>query len=208
MECGYIIQGPDVGRVQLANLGASTSHLLTICRWLDACDDPVGFFCEDDLSLETVPFWNFTFEEFLDRTPKGCEAVQLVRMREEGVINPGLRPRETYDWGACAYVLTRQYAERLVHARMPVPHPYATQFYFDTANTEIIPVIEHMLFHGIGTVYNFPLFVESPHLQSTYDKAEDAKAVQAKCYRDVMQWWLRRGLSTKKQQLDNEHNTR
>ena len=95
--------------------GPVTSHLKAIREWLQTTDDECAFFCEDDLSLETVQYWNFTWEEFVDILPKNWDCVQLCLLREYfSDFKIEFRNRCWCDWSACAYLITRKYAQNLV----------------------------------------------------------------------------------------------
>ena len=207
-HCGYTITGHRVGMIQEANLGATTSHLRTICKWLRATDEPVGFFCEDDLGLITVPYWNFTLQEFIAALPTDWGAVQLVLISEKPITDCRMRERELWDWSAGGYIMTRDYAEKLVAARMPSPHPNARLFNFDMDIEEMEPVIEHVLFYGIGKVYTCPLFVENILMPSTYSKETGTQDHHANSHYAVVKWWMNEGLKLNLQQLIHEHNNK
>ncbi len=64
-------------------------------------------------------------------------------------------------------------------------------------NPDLTPCIEHVLFDGIGKVYNFPLFVESQKFESTYSGPTDPNGTNARGYRHVINWWKSNKLGIK-----------
>jgi hypothetical protein len=46
--------------------GPTTSHLKAIKDWYFDTEEEYAFFCEDDISFDTVKYWNFTWEEFFN----------------------------------------------------------------------------------------------------------------------------------------------
>ena len=96
-------------------IGCAVSHLKAIKKWYDETDESYAFFCEDDLSLETVEYWNFTWEEFVESIPEDADCVQLLCLRESGSFSDfRFRRREWNDWSVTAYIITRDYAEKII----------------------------------------------------------------------------------------------
>jgi dTDP-4-dehydrorhamnose reductase len=104
-----------------ACMGAFTSHLKAIKTWYESTTEEYAFFCEDDISFETVKYWNFTWKQFFNNLPKDWECVQLSLVRvfptmfvffDKGVK---LRDRCWCDWSACGYLITRDRARKLLN---------------------------------------------------------------------------------------------
>ena len=81
-ENQYNLLGKSHEKLLPVHIGITISHLQTIKQWLDSTTEEIGFFCEDDMSLETVQYWNFTWKEFCDNLPPDWEAVQLCLLSE------------------------------------------------------------------------------------------------------------------------------
>lgn len=147
-------------------IGAVISHLVNIKNWYLNTNEEYAFFCEDDLSLETVKHWNFTWDEFVSNLPSDWECVQLIKINswDSGHTdqhNIRLRGRNWDDWGA-TYLIKRDYARKIIEA-------YCPQDEFQlTVKNNVQPIIENILYYGQGRVYNCPLFVENVAFQSTF----------------------------------------
>ncbi len=66
-----------IDRLSIGSRGPVTSHLKAIKEWYNATDQEVAFFCEDDLSMELVQYWNFTWDDLYNSLPDDWEIVQL-----------------------------------------------------------------------------------------------------------------------------------
>jgi len=80
---------------------------------LDNSDSEYAIIVEDDLSLETVKSWNFTFSDFLKSINKKYDMLQLCIIHNYK-INPRLHMREVRDWSAACYLIKRDRANKLL----------------------------------------------------------------------------------------------
>lgn len=170
-----------------ATVGCLVSHLKAIATWLQSSESDYAFFCEDDLSLETIQSWKFTWSEAVRSLPTDWEALQLLVVRNDfGAIQ--FRRRAWDDWAHTAYVLRRSYAKRLLetYVREGVYH-------LDIQGTNLIPLGENVLFLGLGVVYSFPLFVERVDLGSTFHQELGLQSGQKPSHvasrQAVLDWW-------------------
>jgi hypothetical protein len=143
--------------------GCCVSQLKNIKRWLETTKEDYGFFCEDDLSLQTVQYWNKNWKQFIDGLPQDWECVQLLTVREDN-LHLNLRDRLWNDWGATAYILKRGTAKKIIQTyikdnvfKLELPEP----------NTNIQPLIENLIY-TIGKTYTMPLFIEDINFESTF----------------------------------------
>jgi hypothetical protein len=51
---------------QITHLGAIVSQLNLMRNWYNSCNEPYSIFCEDDISFESIHYWNFTWNEFIE----------------------------------------------------------------------------------------------------------------------------------------------
>ena len=169
------ITGKFLDQMNGGTTGCVVSHLKAIRKWYEETDEEYAFFCEDDLSLETVKYWDFTWEEFIETIPEGSCCVQLLVIRKD-YETFDLRKRYWDDWAGTAYIITRDYAKVLVdnyclgekkfHLELP-----------GTGNV-LTPLLENVLFETLEDVcYTVPLFVEDTFLNTTFSPEEDKEVV-------------------------------
>lgn len=205
-QCNDVIHGPFVHTLNSSNKGASTSHLKAIKKWLSETDESEKFalFFEDDVSFETVDYWNFTWQEFVDNLPKDWEAMHLMWVRPH-MVKIELRERYPDDWSATAFMITRDYGRKLLERFMIGDN----EFNYDLGNLQ--PIVENVMFTS-GKVYTCPLFVEATQLLTTFMNAPeyDSKFVtdgQGEGHHDsrtsVLNWWKDIGVNVDVKDLMN-----
>lgn len=189
-EYNYEIVGPLVHLLAEHSKGPITSHLSLLKHLYENYTDEYFFMGEDDLSLETVEYWNFTWKEFFERLPSDWKCVQLGVIREYPCNEYYLEPRRDKDWLAAAYLIKRDYIKFLLDRY------YSSDiFKLDISEFNCIPVVEQILFLSpIGGIYSFPLFVEDcVNIKSTFigDYAlEDGQGYfHYNSYQSVINWW-------------------
>jgi GR25 family glycosyltransferase involved in LPS biosynthesis len=187
-ESDDVITGKYAYTLNDGTKGCCVSHLKAIKAWYNNTDEPYGFFCEDDLSLETVEYWNFTWEEMIQNLPEDWESVQLLSIRSDfGEIK--LRDRYWDDWSATAYIVKREYAKKLIDT-----YCQEDSFHLEIPNQEIMPLIENILFTSLGKTYTYPIFVEDINFESTFVGTDDdvnngQKNNHYKAHQSVLNWW-------------------
>lgn len=178
-------------------LGAFTSHLKAIREWYENTNEEYAFFCEDDLSFETVQYWNFNWEQFVDRLPKNWQTVQLALTRENmfTFFEPRVhfRNRCYCDWSCTAYLIKREHAKKILNNYFD-----GTKFSFEYMGIDknyrdcefIKPSIETTIYTTFkeNTNYTFPLFVENVNFSSL---VWDSKNTYS--YDTIMNWWKTEG---------------
>jgi FkbM family methyltransferase len=193
-ESNDVVTGKYLHQLNDGTTGCCVSHLKAIKHWYENTDDSYGFFCEDDISLEPVDYWNFTWEEFINKLPEDAECVQLLIIRNE-FDTYDLRERYWDDWGATAYIITRDYAKKIIDNYIR-----EDSYHLEIPNSEVMPLIENILFTN-GKVYAMPLFVEDTNFGSTFSKKDDddVNAGQKRDHfiasQNVINWWKTMNLS-------------
>lgn len=196
-DCDDVLTGKYLHTLNDGTKGCCVSHLRAIREWYETTDENYGFFCEDDLSLDTVQHWNFTWKEFVDSLPKDAECVQLFTIR--GSYDTfALRERYWDDWGATAYILTRDYAKKIIDTYI-----IDGTYHLEIPNADIMPLIENILFASLGKTYTIPLFVENIDFKSTFENEDDdvsdgQKTNHRKAKELVIEYWKNRGKVNKK----------
>jgi glycosyltransferase involved in cell wall biosynthesis len=207
------ITGKFLDQMNGGTTGCVISHLKAIRKWYEETDEDYAFFCEDDLSLETVHYWDFTWEEFVETIPEGTCCVQLLVIRKD-YETFDLRKRLWDDWAGTAYIITRDYAKILVenyclgekrfHLELP-----------GTGNV-LVPLLENVLFETLEDVcYTIPLFVEDIGFGTTFSPEDDKdvngtqKNGHSKAHDIVLNYWKNKMKSftiTKKEETVSSPN--
>jgi hypothetical protein len=118
-----------------AEVACTVSHLRAIQEWLcRPASGPPGslaadaaLICEDDLSLETVPFWGCDWRAIEAALPQHWDVLQLAIIYgtlgdpSTTSISMGLHYRADADFSTCAYLIRRPYARRLVGSLWDTP---------------------------------------------------------------------------------------
>ncbi len=188
-KCSDIVTGNNLENMTEGEIGCAVSHIKAIKYWYDNTTEPYGFFCEDDLSLETIEFWEFTWKEFIEQLPNDWDCVQLLCIRNEFKTFL-LKKRSScdwlgdpIDWGAAAYILKRDYAKKILNNYFVNDN----FLFYIKEDLNTIPSIENLLFTHIGTVYTIPLFVEDVSFDSTFTNKQ--KSFHEYSREKVLEWW-------------------
>ncbi len=199
-DCDDKLTGKYLDTLNDGTKGCCVSHLKAIKDWYETTDENYGFFCEDDLSLDTVQHWNFTWKEFVDSLPKDAECVQLFTIR--GSYDTfALRERYWDDWGATAYILTRDYAKKIIDTYI-----IDDTYHLELPSADVMPLIENILFTSLGKTYTIPLFVENIDFKSTFENEDDdvsdgQKTNHRKSKELVIEYWKNKGKVNRKETL-------
>ena len=202
--------------INLTGKGPVTSHLKTIKYWYENTDEEYTFICEDDLSFDSVQYWNFTWDEFFNSLPKDWNIIQLCLVRDNvfQFYNPEvvIKRRCWCDWSACAYLISRKHAENLI--KTYYADDYITLDYkgndLESRQNEkhsfffLIPHAENLIYSDFnGGIYNFPLFVENKLFcdKSSWkdvseldeDQIKKVNYANLKSHEDIMDWWKTKG---------------
>jgi len=97
------------------------SHINAIKKFLEN-NESIGLICEDDLSFDYCEYWNENIMNIVDRLPSDWEVFQMsVVITTQYGIKKHLRNkhdfmrRQNYQFGATAYLITREGAQRLIN---------------------------------------------------------------------------------------------
>lgn len=55
----------------------TAAYLETIRHWYETTDEEYALFLEDDVWFETAKYWNFTWDDFVNKLPKDWECIHL-----------------------------------------------------------------------------------------------------------------------------------
>ena len=190
-ESDDVITGKYLFQLDGQTKGNVVSHLKMIKNWYESNESEYAFFCEDDLSLKTVDYWNFKWEEFIERLPDDCECVQLtcIRGNFDGVY---FRDRIWDDWSETAYIMNRDYAKKIIDN-----YCVEDTFHLELKGLDVMPLGENILFTNLGKVYTFPMFVENIDIPTTnvhdreLENGQKPNHVYSSEY--VSDWWKDNG---------------
>ena len=187
------ITGKFLDQMNGGTIGCVVSHLKAIRKWYEETDEDYAFFCEDDLSLETVKYWDFTWEEFIETIPEDACCVQLLIIREN-FETFDIHKRLWNDWSGTAYIITRNYAKVLVEHYCLGENRFHLEL--PGSGNVLTPLLENVLFETLEDVcYSIPLFVEDITFETTFSPEEDKdvkgsqKSGHIESYNAVINYW-------------------
>jgi len=205
----YDVRGAEL--FAAGHIGSITSFFQTLKSWYDSTSEEYALFCDDDLSLESVSYWNFTWSDFMNKLPENWNCIQLSVFHGNAYYNDydlSLKSRFFHDWGSTMLV-KREHAEKLLDA-----YYYDSFFDFSYKCNNLEYIIENgfVMFSNISTsvenivftsfetcgVYSVPLFLENYHLFGTCMHSDgfiiDDQSTNALCYNYLLNWWKNGGL--------------
>ena len=131
------------------------SHLKAISEFLDSGEN-WALICEDDLSFSMVDLWPFKIKAKIGQLEKlSIDILQmcLVTAKRELMICALHARRENIDWGASAYLISRQGAAQIMEK--------------SKSPSKLVSNVECDLFDNLK-VYSEALLVSDPSLGSTF----------------------------------------
>lgn len=167
-------------KIPLSNpeLGATISHLQTIKQWLEESDSEYAIIIEDDLSFETVGFWDFTFKDFLKSIDKEYDILQLCIIHNYK-INRKFHIKEKHNWSAACYLIKRDWAQKLI-----------SKHYIDN-KIALYPNWESLadaLIYNEAKAYSIPLFTYTLDFESSINK-EHQKTSHKRSREQTLEYW-------------------
>ena len=187
-QCNDIVTGKYSHTLNDGTKGCCVSHLKAIKEWYETTDEEYGFFCEDDLSFDTLKYWNFTWNEFIEYLPEDWTCVQMLPIR--GDYNEiKIRDRYWDDWSVTAYIIKREHAKYVIDNYI-----INDTYHLELKDSEIQPLIENILYSTPGKVYTFPMFIEDIGFTSTFlggddDVKDGQKRNHYYAHDFILNWW-------------------
>jgi GR25 family glycosyltransferase involved in LPS biosynthesis len=156
-DLGDIIKGRYPEMMTSGEIGCTTSHLKAIKHWYETTDTPYAIIMEDDVDLQLVKYWNFTWADFFSKVPYDWDIVQLAIICT-GNLHVRLHKRFVNDFSTACYMITRHHAEKLLkfHTRDGKykldngvkPRPVADDLIYNSGNTFSIPLFLYRIALG------------------------------------------------------------
>ena len=145
-----IIAGNYPEGVTSGEIGCVTSHLKAIKLWYETSDTPYAIFAEDDVSFDTVRFWGFDWDTFIEKVPYDWDCIQLAIINP-GVVYANMHARWVNDFSTACYMITRHHAKKLIDH-----HCVDDKFRLDQG-VKPRPVADDLIYN-CGRTYAIPLF--------------------------------------------------
>jgi len=190
-----LVDGAFLHQMSSCDVACAISHLKMIKEWYYNSDTPYAMFFEDDINFEVVEYWNFTWDDVINNLPNKWNAIQMCMVREPQNLEDDvkLNYRVNLNWSGAAYLLSREYAKRLID-------DYCNEenyTLFIKGDLNSVPYIENIIFFlGEPEVYTVPLFTEKVKLTSNfypYYTNLTTKESNLKSEEHIRNWWIQNG---------------
>ena len=145
-----ILKGKYPEQMTSGEVGCTTSHLKAIKHWYETSDTPYAVIMEDDIDLDIVRCWNFTWSNFISKVPYDWDVIQLAIICTGG-LHVMLHRRFVNDFSTACYIINRHHAEKLIrlHVRGDKykldngvkPRAVADDLIYNSGNTFAIPLL-------------------------------------------------------------------
>lgn len=134
------------GGIEDAETACTLAHLQTVKYWLENSNTDYAIILEDDVSFETLKYWNFTWQEFMQSLDFEYDLLQLsVTDWQESA---SIEKWKDGEFGATAYLIKRDFAQSYVdqnfkNGKWDLPHN----------------PISDRVFYSVSRTYSWPLFI-------------------------------------------------
>lgn len=179
-----IIKGRYPENMTSGEIGCTTSHLKAIKHWIETSDSPYAIFMEDDIDLQTVKHWNFTWVDFMSKIPYDWDVVQLAIICT-GNLHVTLHRRFVNDFSTACYMITRHHAEKLLRH-----HVRGDKYKLDNG---VKPrAVADDLIYNSGNTYAIPLFLYKIALGSSIHP-EHIDVFHKQSHDGLLNFWIQQG---------------
>jgi GR25 family glycosyltransferase involved in LPS biosynthesis len=134
-----------LSKTKYVELACTLSHFKAIQFWLDNSDSEYALIMEDDLSFETVQYWDFCWKDFIKSINFKYSIIQL-QIGAMKKIDKNLHVREYWDQCTGLYLIHRDHAKafiskHFVDGKYDLPDfAVADYFLYDNPDTYAIPL--------------------------------------------------------------------
>jgi GR25 family glycosyltransferase involved in LPS biosynthesis len=187
-----IIKGRYPDNMTSGEIGCVTSHLKAIKHWMETSDSPCAIIAEDDLDLQLVKNWDFTWKEFNSLVPFDFDVIQLAIICT-GALHVKLHRRFVNDFSTAAYMITRHHAEKLIKY-----HVRGDKYKLDNGCKP--RAVADDLIYNSGNTFSIPLFLYKIALGSSIHP-EHVDIFHKSSHDGLLEFWQQRGAELKIQEL-------
>lgn len=135
----------NLEKTRYVELACTLSHFKAIRFWLENSDSEYALIMEDDLSFETVQYWDFSWEDFIKSIDFKYGIIQL-QIGAMKVIDKKMHVREYWDQCTGLYLIHRDHAKYLINKYF-IDNKYdlpdfavADYFLYDHPDTYAVPL--------------------------------------------------------------------
>ena len=178
-----IIKGRYPDMMSSGEIGCTTSHLKALKMFLET-DEPYCILMEDDVSLDLVRFWNFTWRDFYVKIPYDWDVCQIAIICT-GDIHIKIHKRFVNEFSTACYLITRHHAEKMVRL-----HCRGEKYKLDNG-VRPRPVADDLLYNS-GNTYALPLLLYRTELGSSIHP-EHVDAFHKGNFQAQMNFWQNKG---------------
>jgi hypothetical protein len=131
----------------------------SIIDWYNSNISETCIIAEDDLNMDTLKFWPFTWEYFVSKLPCNWDCVQMQVIGGQWVPM-GLTKRTRNNHGATAYLINRRYVEKLIQMHyVDGKFTFYDNYGYNKNWPEYHCQSPDFVPFEIGVTYTFPLFI-------------------------------------------------
>ena len=178
------ISGIAPDNMSTNEIGCCMSHLKAIKHFYNETESDYCIIFEDDVSFDTVKFWDFTWKDFFSKLPYDWDCVQLTTICT-GTIHVQLHNHFINDFSAAAYLITRHHAAKIIKN-----HIRKEKYKLDIG-VKPRAVSEDTIF-GTGKTYSMPIFLYRLDLGSAIHP-EHIDIFHKGSHDALMQFWQQQG---------------
>ena len=189
-----IIKGRYPDNMSSGEVGCTTSHLKALKHYLETSDAPCAVIMEDDVDLQLVKNWNFTWKEFYGLLPYDYDVIQLAIICT-GPLHVALHKRFVNDFSTASYMITRHHAEKIVKH-----HVRGDKYKLDQG---VKPrAVADDLIYNSGNTFSIPLFLYRIALGSSIHP-EHVDFFHKNSHDGLLQFWTQTGCDLNINELMN-----
>ena len=189
-----IIKGRYPDNMSSGEVGCTTSHLKALQHYLETSDAPCAVIMEDDVDLQIVKNWNFTWKDFYALVPYDYDVIQLAIICT-GPLHVALHKRFVNDFSTASYMIARHHAEKIVKH-----HVRGDKYKLDQG---VKPrAVADDLIYNSGNTFSIPLFLYRIALGSSIHP-EHVDFFHKSSHDGLLQFWTQTGCNLDINELMN-----
>ena len=187
-----VISGRYPDNMTSGEIGCVTSHLKAIKHWYETTDSPYAIIMEDDVDLQLVKNWDFSWKDFYSLIPYDWDVVQLAIICT-GPLHIKLHKRFVNNFSTAAYMINRHHAEKLLKF-----HIRGDKYKLDNGCRP--RAVADDLVYNSGNTYSIPLLLYKIQLGSSIHP-EHVDIFHKSSHDGLLEFWQQKGAELKIKEL-------